>query len=93
MSDGPSPVAPRPGDYVVLYPRQSPHGNPRLSLIRLSDGGTHNLVRATFESAVEAGPRFEQQSRTMAAAAGTHAFRSVDGVYTPLDDTLEDHDA
>ncbi|WP_110173372.1 hypothetical protein [Luteitalea pratensis] len=62
-------------------------------MIRLSNGGTHKLIRATFESAVEAGPRFEQQARMMAAAAGTRSFRCVDGVYTLLDDTVDEHDA
>jgi hypothetical protein len=93
MSDGPSAVAPGRGDYVVLYQRQGLDGNPRLSLVRLSERATHTLIRATFESAVEAGPRFEQQARVMAAAAGTHGFRCLDELYTSIDDTDEGHDA
>ena len=39
---------------------------------------------------VQAGPRFENQARQMAAAAGTRGFRSVDGLYTLLDATVDD---
>ena len=93
MIDGPSSLAPGPGDYVVLYERRHPYGTPRLCLIRLSDRLTPTLVRATFESAEEAGPRFEDEARLMSAVCSTRAFRSVDGRYTPLDDTVDDHDA
>ena len=93
MSDGPAPCAPGPGDYVVLYQRQRPSGNPRLALIRLSDKATQSVIRATFESVVEAGPRFEDEARLMAAASSTRAYRCVDGLYTPLDATVDDHDA
>ena len=71
----------------------SPYANPRLSLIRLSDKATQSVIRATFESAVEAGPRFEDEARLMAAASSTRGFRCVDGLYTPLDATVDDHDA
>ena len=82
-----------PGDYVVLYQRQSPYGNSSLALIRLSDRATQTLIRATFDSAEEAGPRFEDQARLMAAASSTRGFRCVDGEYTPLDAVIDDHDA
>jgi hypothetical protein len=90
MSDDASPRAPGLGDYVVIYERQSPYGNPRLALIRLSDRAGQTLIRATFESAAQAGPRFENQARQMAAAAGTRGFRSVDGLYTLLDAAVDD---
>ncbi|WP_162271427.1 hypothetical protein [Luteitalea pratensis] len=92
MSDATSPLAPGPGDYVVLYQRQRLSGNSRLALIRLSDNATQRVIRVTFESVVEAGPRFEDEARLMAAASSTRGYRCVDGLYTPLDATVDDHD-
>jgi len=89
----PSHAKAGPRDYVVLYQRHPAAGSPRVSLIRLLDGGTHHLIRTTFEAAEEAGPRFEDQAQRMAAAAATSAFRCVDGVYTPLDAKVDDDDA
>ena len=92
MIDDP-PLAPAPGDYVVLYQRRSALFNPGLSLIRLSDRSTHSVSRATSASVVEAGPRFEDEARLMAAVSSTRGFRCVDGRYTLLDATVDDHDA
>ena len=94
MSEDSTPVQPGPGDYVVLYQSLAPSvGNPRLALVRVSDCATHVLVRATFSPAEEAGPRFEDEARERAAAAGTRGFRCVDAQYTPLDEATDDHDA
>jgi hypothetical protein len=93
MSNDPASLVPGPGDYVVLYEQDGACGNPRLCLFRLSDRAISVLVRATFESAVEAGPRFEDEARLRAAASSTRGFRYVDGRYTPLDETVDDHDA
>ena len=93
MNDASAPIAPGPGDYVVLYPHQRSSGIPGLALIQLSDKGTQKVIRTTFESAAEAGAWFEDEARLIAAASSSRAFRCVDGVYTPLDDTIDHHDA
>ena len=80
MSDATAPTsAPRPGDYVVLYPHQPSSGIPGLALIRLSDSGTQAVIRTTFESAAQAGPRCEDEARLIAAASSSRSFRCADG--------------
>jgi hypothetical protein len=58
---------------VVVY------GKVRLELIRWLDGGGSTLVRATFESPDASGARFEQLARAAANAAGSRAFRVLNG--------------
>lgn len=60
---------PASGDFLVVY------GGPRLELVRLSENGAATLVRATFEDAALAGPRFEGVATSMARAANAKAFR------------------
>ena len=93
MNGAPAPSAPGPGDYVVLYPHQRSSGIAGLALIQLTDRGTQKVIRTTFASAAEAGPRLEDEARLIAAAASSRAFRCVDGMLTPLDDTFDNHDA
>ena len=93
MNGAPAPSAPGPGDYVVLYPPQRSSGIPGLALVQLTDSGTQKVLRTTFASAAEAGPGLEDEARLIAAASSSRAFRCVDGVYTPLDATVDDHDA
>lgn len=75
---------PGPGDYVVIYDARSSQGHPRLAIVCVSGSARPSLIRTTFSSAEEAGPRFEEQACRMAAAIGTRGFRCVDGRYTLL---------
>ena len=90
MRDNASFSHPAPGDYVVLYPPCSDGPHARLTIVRWSADGTSTLIRATFHTPAEAGPRFEAQARLMAAGTGTRSFRGVDGQYTRLDASVGD---
>ena len=88
--DSAPPTGPSPGDYVVaLDEPRTLHRNPRLVLVCWAAGAPPTLIRATFESAEVAGPRFEAQARVMASDRGTRSFRGVNGEYTLLDGTAD----
>jgi hypothetical protein len=94
MSDPESaPPQPEPGDFVVLYQAGGPVDTPRVALIRIADGASPTLIRASFAMPDDAGPRFEDAARLMAAAAGSRGLRCMDGRYELIDATIDRHDA
>ena len=96
MSDREPSLTPEPGDFVVAYHDRRDLHQPRLVLGRISEDGSLRLVRSTFSSPEDAGPRFEDEARLMAAASGSRSLRCVDGRSTAISappSSPEDHDA
>ena len=83
MGDSES-LTPEPGDFVVAYHDRRDPRQPRLVLGRISENGSLRLVRSTFSSPEDAGPRFEDEARLMAAASGSRSLRCVAGRYTAI---------
>src|SRR5215213_4197322 len=78
-----SSMSPAPGDYVVLYASRTGVPNARLTLVRWSAGDVGTVIRTTFESPEDAGPRFEAQARLMARASGHTASAVSTGTTRP----------
>ena len=68
---------PGPGDFVVEYRHQASGTEPRLVMLRFLASGGERLLRATFSSHEEAGPRFEQEAASLAAGAQSRAWKRL----------------
>jgi len=68
--------APTPGDFVVIYTGRAGFPTPTVQLQRVQQDERPWLIRATFESADDAGPRFEAVARALAESARSRAWRS-----------------
>ena len=67
--------APHPGDFVVLYADGTGFPTPTVQLQRVQKDARPWLIRATFERAADAGPRFEAVARALAESARSRAWR------------------